>query len=298
MMPARETIMGDQMLAANDLLQMPAKTIPVDWPARDTIIYNLGIGFGPAAIEDPSQLRFVLEDRLAGFPTMTTVMGMSLGIFDRKYGIDYAKVLHGEEWITLHRPLPASGAFEVATGVEKIWDRGQQKGAILQTCKTITVKGEAEPFAETRTVLMLRGNGGFGGSAEGAPSVNEPPTRNPDARITLETRPEQALLYRLSGDANPLHADPEVARKAGFPGPILHGMATYGIVARAIVDGACDGDETKLAHYGLRFSSPVFPGETLRTDIWALGDGNFAFEVTATEREVVVAKGGRASVRD
>lgn len=285
------------MLAAQDLLEMPAATNSVEWPDRDTIIYNLGIGFGAAAIEDPSQLRFVLEDRLSSFPTMTTVMGMSLGIFDKKYGIEYAKVLHGEEWITLHQPLPASGSFEVATSVEKIWDLGEKRGAVLQTCKTIRLTGEAEAIAETRTVLMLRGNGGHGGSAEGAPSVSVMPEREPDISIDIASRPEQALIYRLSGDANPLHADPEFARKVGFPGPILHGMATYGIVARAIVAGVCGGDETRLANYGLRFSSPVYPGETLRTDIWAVGEKKFAFQVKAVERGEIVAKGGQASIR-
>ncbi|AIT80025.1 MaoC/PaaZ C-terminal domain-containing protein [Novosphingobium pentaromativorans] len=284
------------MLAAEKLLAMPADVKRVDWSARDTIIYNLGIGCGAAAIEDEKKLRLVLEDRLAAFPTMATVMGMSLAIFARDFGIVYNGVLHGEEWITLHRPLPADGNFEVATRVEKIWDRGTEKGAILQTCKTIRRQGEGELIAETRTVLMLRKNGGFGGSAEGAPRVMAAPEREADTSITLETRPEQALIYRLSGDANPLHADPEVARKAGFPGPILHGMATYGVIARAVVDGVCAGDEQKLAGFGLRFSSPVYPGETLRTDIWTLGEGKFAFQATAVERNVLVAVGGQATV--
>ena len=285
------------MLAADALLAMPADVKHVDWPARDTIIYNLGIGFGAAAIEDEAKLRFVLEDRLAAFPTMATVMGMSLAMFEADYGIVYNAVLHGEEWITLHRPLPADGSFEAATKVEKIWDRGADKGAIIQTCKVITLKGESDPIAETRTVLMLRKNGGFGGSEEGAPRVSQPPEREPDKSITIQTRPEQALIYRLSGDANPLHADPAVAKKVGFPGPILHGMATYGFIARAVVDGACDGDEARLASFGLRFSSPVYPGETLRTDIWTLGDDKVAFQTTAVERDVLVAAGGQATVR-
>lgn len=285
------------MLAVDDLLAMPADVIPVDWSAKDTILYNLGIGFGPAAIADPGKLRFVLEDRLVGFPTIPTVWGMSMAIFNPKFGLDYTGVLHGEEWVTIHRPLPTQGKLISSNTVENVWDRGAEKGAILQMCKAVTLQGEDEPIAETRTVLMLRKNGGFGGSEEGAPSVTRPPERAPDTSITIETQPDQALIYRLSGDLNPLHADPEVAKKAGFPAPILHGMATYGVVARAVVEGACGGDESRLTGYGMRFSNPVYPGETLRTDIWDLGDGNFAFQATAIERDKLVASGGRATIR-
>ncbi len=285
------------MLAADDLLAMPADVISGDWPKRDTIIYNLGIGYGPAAIADPDKLRFVLEDRLAAFPTMATVIGMSMAIFEPNYGLDYTGVLHGEEWITLHRPMPAEGRLVAANTVENIWDRGAEKGAILQTRKVVTLEGEDDPIAETRTVLILRKNGGFGGSEDGAPRVSKPPEREPDTSVVIATQPDQALIYRLSGDLNPLHADPVVARKAGFPAPILHGMGTYGVVARAVVDGACDGDESRLTSYGMRFSSPVYPGETLRTDIWDLGNGEFGFQATATERDVLVAAGGRATVK-
>lgn len=283
------------MLKADELLSREFDVVEGDWAARDTIIYNLGIGFGPAAIEDPARLRFVLEDRLAAFPTMATVQGMALGMFQTDYGIDYAGVLHGEEWIEIHRPLPASGAFRAATSVERIWDRGPEKGAILQTRKTIHEPGNEDPIAETRTVLMLRRNGGFGGSAEGAPRVEPLPERDPDGTVTIATLPEQALIYRLSGDRNPLHADPEVAKKAGFPGPILHGMCTYGVVARALVGGVCGGDERRLRAYGLRFSSPLYPGETLRTDFWTTGEGKCAFRAVAVERDVLVATGGQAS---
>ena len=285
------------MLAADKLLAREPEIVTGDWAERDTIIYNLGIGFGPAAIADAAKLRFVLEDRLAAFPTMATVMGMGLGLFRTDYGIDYAGILHGEEWIELDAPLPASGKFSAATIVEKLWDRGADKGAIMQTKKTITNAASGEEIARTRTVLMLRRNGGFGGSAEGAPSVDAPPERDPDGSIVSNTQLDQALVYRLSGDANPLHADPEVAKKAGFPSPILHGMATYGVVARAVIDAMCDGDETRLARYGLRFSSPVYPGETLRTDFWTTGEGECAFRTLAVERDVLVATGGKASFR-
>lgn len=284
------------MLDAEALLARQPDTVRADWSPRDTILYNLGIGFGPAAIRDEAQLRFVLEDRLVAFPTMATVQGMSMGVFsDDRYGIDYAGVLHGEEWIELLGPLPAAGALRAVTAVERIWDRGAEKGAILQTRKTIYAADEQAPLAHTRTVLMLRRNGGFGGSAEGAPAVATAPDRAPDGSVTIATQPDQALIYRLSGDRNPLHADPQVARKAGFPGPILHGMATYGVVARAIVEAACDGDPAALRSFGLRFSSPVYPGETLRTDFWMLGKGACAFRATVVDRDVLVATGGRAT---
>ena len=283
------------MLAVERLMAHPPDIVSGEWLARDTIIYNLGIGFGPAAIADPAQLRFVLEDRLVGFPTMATVMGMSLGIFKHDYGIVYSGVVHGEEWIELARPLPASGEYRAESSVDGLWDRGADKGAVLQTRKRIFVAGSDEPIATARTVLILRRNGGFGGSTDGAPSVQPAPDRAPDDVVTIGTQPDQALIYRLSGDANPLHANPEVAKKAGFPAPILHGMCTYGTVARAVVNGVCGGDPARLRSFGLRFSSPVFPGETLRTDFWTIAEGECAFRTTAVERDVLVASGGRAT---
>ena len=283
------------MLAADRLMAHKPDLVTGNWAARDTIIYNLGIGFGPAAIADPGQLRYVMEDRLVAFPTMSTVIGMALGIFRRDYGITYSGIVHGEEWIELARPLPTSGSFRAETSLDALWDRGHDKGAVLQTAKRIYTPDSDEPVATTRTVLILRRDGGFGGSAEGAPSVQPAPARAPDGSVTIGTQPDQALIYRLSGDANPLHADPEVAGKAGFPAPILHGMCTYGTVARAIVDATCGGDAARLRSFGLRFSAPVFPGETLRTDFWSVGHGECAFRTTALERDVLVATGGRAT---
>lgn len=283
------------MLAADRLMAHEPDIVTGDWAARDTILYNLGIGFGPPAAADPALLRYVLEDRLVAFPTMATVQGMALGIFRKDYGITYSGVLHGEEWIDLARPLPAAGVYRAETSVDGLWDRGPEKGAILQTRKRIFESDGNEQIAETRTVLMLRKDGGFGGSAEGAPRAEQLPDRAPDGSVRIATQPDQALIYRLSGDANPLHADPDVAKQAGFPAPILHGMCSYGVIARSIVDSLCGGDQARLRSFGLRFSSPVYPGETLRTDFWISGEGRCAFRAIIVERDVLVATGGQAA---
>jgi acyl dehydratase len=269
------------------------------WSARDTILYNLGIGFGAAATADPGQLRFVLEDRLVSFPSMVAILGVSHSLWhDDSLGIDFAGILHGEESFDLTRTLPPEGQLIGRSRVEGIWDRGAEKGAVMALCKTLHDPIDNAVFATCRSTLMLRRNGGFGGSAEGAPRAASLPERLPDGALELVTRPEQALIYRLSGDLNPLHAVPDVAARAGFAKPILHGLCTYGIAARAIVQAVADGDESRLRRFSVRFSSPVFPGETIRTEYWRLGAAAYAFRALVPERNVVVLTAGQASLKD
>jgi len=285
------------VLAADRLLARPADVVTQQWSTRDTILYNLGIGFGAAAIDNPEQLRFVLEDRLVAFPSMVAVLGLSTAIYhDASYGIDFAGILHGEESFELVRPLPVAGQLVGRSRVEGIWDRGAEKGAVMALVKTLHDAADDSLIATCRNTLMLRRNGGFGGSADGAPRAAALPERDPDGALELGTRPEQALIYRLSGDTNPLHAVPTVAAKAGFPRPILHGLCTFGVVARALVQAVAGGDQSRLQRFGVRFSSPVFPGETIRTEYWGLGDGDFAFRARVVERDVIVLTGGTAHI--
>ncbi|WP_240653446.1 MaoC/PaaZ C-terminal domain-containing protein [Sphingomonas crocodyli] len=266
-----------------------------DWSVKDTIIYNLGVGFGISAIDDPEQLRFVLEDKIASFPTMGAVVAISAGMYaDPRYGIAYNKILHGEEAIELLRPMPASATFTSTNKVDGIWDRGAEGGAIMQVSRTVFADDEA--VAVNRSVYMLRGNGGFGGSMEGAPKAAAAPDRDPDGYYDLATRDEQALIYRLSGDTNPLHSVPKVAAKAGFPKPILMGLCNWAIAARGLVAGLADGDQTRLKRVGARFASVVYPGETIRTEYWKLGDGEIAFRCRVVERDQIVLTGGKATI--
>lgn len=285
-----------QVLAADKLLAFKAPRTASEWTERQTILYNLGIGFGAAAVEDDQLLRFVLEDGTSSFPTMTAVMGSSGAgslFFDPAMGINMQMMVHGEESIELFAPLPAEGRLLCESSFDGVWDLGEAKGAVLTLSKRL-YSPDGVLIARGQTTTMLRGNGGFGGSAEGAPKARATPERAPDGSAKSITRPEQALIYRLSGDTNPLHSTPSFAHKAGFPGPILHGLCTYGICARVLVSALAENNANRLTYFKVRMSSPVYPGETIRVEWWDEGDGAYAFQARVEERDVIVIKGGEA----
>jgi acyl dehydratase len=208
---------------------------------------------------------------------------------------DYTKVLHGEQYLTLHRPIPASGTV-VGTGrIVDLLDKGKDKGAVLYAERTILDKKTGQPIATMTSAAMLRGDGGFGGKPGPQPAPHKLPETEPTVKVDLRTHPNSALIYRLSGDRNPLHADPAAAAKGGFKMPILHGLCTYGVAGRAIVQACCGGDPAKLKSIQVRFSSPVFPGETIRTEIWRDGE-RVSFRARVVERDVVVLNNGLATV--
>ncbi len=286
-----------QAFAADRLMKVKSERMASQWTLRQTILYNLGIGYGAAAIEDDALLRFVLEEDTASFPTMTAVMGSSgagAAIMDPQYGVNFQMIVHGEEEVELFGALPAEGALLSDSAIEGLWDLGEKKGAVLRMVKRLYRADDQSLLAACASTIMLRGNGNFGGSAEGAPKARATPERAPDGSASSITRPEQALIYRLSGDTNPLHSTPSFARAAGFPGPILHGLCTYGVCARILVGGLAQGDAARLKFIKVRFSSPVYPGETIRVEWWDEGAGSYAFQARAEERDVVVVKGGEA----
>jgi acyl dehydratase len=287
----------EQVFAADRLARVKSERVASQWTERQTIIYNLGIGFGAAAIADDTLLRFVLEEGTAAFPTMTAMMGSSgsgAAIMDPQYGVNLQMIVHGEEEVELFGALPAEGPLLSDSAVEGLWDLGEAKGAVLRMVKRLYRGDDESLLAACASTIMLRGNGGFGGSAEGAPKARATPERAPDGSASSITRPEQALIYRLSGDVNPLHSTPAFARGAGFPGPILHGLCTYAICARTLVAALADGDETPLKFIKVRFSSPVYPGETIRLEWWDEGAGSYAFQARVEERDVIVVRGGEA----
>ncbi len=262
---------------------------------RETMLYALGIGFG----RDPmntKELPFVYEKGLVTVPTMASVIAWGAGGM-RDSGINYLMVVHGEQKLTLHKPLPIATTISVDSHVVGVWDKGADKGAILVSETNITDKKTGDKLCTMQGTTFARGDGGFGGPREGAPVPHTMPERKPDTTVEVNTRPDQALIYRLSGDRNPLHADPEIAKAAGFPRPILHGLCTYGSCCRALISSAvCNYDPTKITGFDVRFSSPVFPGETIAVDIWK--DGNIAsFRARVKERDVVVINNGKCTLK-
>lgn len=260
---------------------------------RDTMLYALGVGAASQRPLDRDELRLVYEDGLVALPTMAVVLAYpGFWLQDPRYGVDWRRVLHGEQSIRIHAPLPVEGELIGTTRIDEIFDKGADKGAILYSTRDIREADGGRLIASVSQSAFLRGDGGFGGSSEGAPKPHPTPERAPDLTLDMPTRDDQALLYRLSGDYNPLHADPEIARQAGFERPILHGLCTYGIAGRAAIQLLCGNDATRLRRFDVRFSSPVYPGETLRFDVWKEDTGRAAMTAQVLERGITVLRNG------
>jgi acyl dehydratase len=270
------------------LLHVPIPEIRQRITKADTILYALSIGLGMDPM-DPRQLDFVDHHRrLRAMPSAAVVLGHpGFWLADPATGVDAVRLVHGEQGIVWHAALPIEGEVVGRTRVTGLIDKGAGKGALLYTEKTLHAADETLLATLTATVF-LRGDGGFGGPSGPVKPAFPAPSGMPDVIVDLPTRPEQALIYRLNGDDNPLHADPVVAAHAGFPRPILHGLCTLGIVTHALMRALCDYDPARLASLDLRFSAPVFPGETIRTEIWR--DGGFRARVL--ERDVIVVNNG------
>lgn len=281
------------------LISAPPLVAEQEFSRRDTILYALGVGAGIPDPLDPADLRFVLERGLLALPTMAVVLGWSdAWINNPEYGIDPRMVLHGEQSLILHAPMPVEGRVRATLTVEDIFDKGPGRGAVLLFRREIEDIGRGTHLATSRQIVFVRGDGGFGGKSEGQPRPHPvPEDRDPDLTLDLPTRPEQALIYRLSGDLNPLHADPDFAKMAGFSRPILHGLCTYGVAGRAVLKLLCGNDPARLARLDGRFTAPVIPGETLRTEVWQGEAGRHAWRVRAVERNIVVLNNGLAEVR-
>lgn len=260
---------------------------------RDVILYALGLGLGRDPV-DAQELDYVYEKNLKVFPTFPVVLGFDFSLI-RAIGINDAMTVHGEEHLTLHRPIPTSGTIVAKHAIEDVIDKGEGKGALLLMRREIADKSTGEIMATIRQTVFCRGDGGFG-SVRPSPTPHSIPARAPDHIWDFSTRPEMALLYRLSADDNPLHADPDVAKAAGFERPILHGLGSFGVASHALLRIVCNYDSSRLLEIGCRFSAPVFPGETLQVEIWQDGAVS-SFRVRVKERDVVAINNGRAVVR-
>ncbi|MFE5735548.1 MaoC/PaaZ C-terminal domain-containing protein [Streptomyces sp. NPDC056528] len=267
--------------AAKAVAAEPRRT-EIAWDHKDVQLYHLGLGAGTPAT-DPAELRYTLESRLHVLPSFATVAGGGMGIVDGLSApgvdVDLMSVLHGAQSITLHRPLPTGGRAVSTSRVAAVHDKGKAAVLVLRS-ETADADG---PLWTSDAQIFVRGEGGWGGDR--GPSDRLPlPDRAPDRTVERHVREEQALLYRLSGDWNPLHADPEFAALAGFDRPILHGLCTYGMTLKAVVDTLLGGDVARVRAYRTRFAGIVFPGETLRVRMWAV-EGGVQATVTAAERD-------------
>jgi acyl dehydratase len=266
------------------------------YTARDTMLYALGIGLGSDPL-DVRQLRFVYEKQLQALPTMAVILGYPGFWMQRpETGIDWVKVVHGEERLRIHRTIPPSGTVVGRMRVTAVVDKGRDKGALVVTRREVHDKATGNLLATVEHVTFCRGDGGCGSDDDRLPdALPAVPQTPPALRCELPTLPQAALIYRLSSDYNPLHADPEVAAQAGFVKPILHGLGTYGVAAHALLRTLCDYETTRLRRFDCRFSAPFFPGERLITEMWP--DGNqVQFQSRSAERGVVVLANGVAEL--
>jgi acyl dehydratase len=273
----------------HSIVGVPGESHHRSWTSTDALLYAIGVGAG---LGDPLQeLQFTTENT-AGvqqqvLPTFGVLLaqaraGGSLGDFDR------AMLVHAEQSIELHKPLPVAGTLSTSAIVTGIYDKGS--GALIQTENHAVDAATGEPIVTTRSGTFIRGEGGFGGD-RGTSAAWQLPDRAPDYKVTQQTRPEQALLYRLSGDRNPLHADPAFAARGGFSRPILHGLCTYGITGRVLLHELCGSDPARFASMSGRFSSPVLPGESLVVSIWAGEEGAAQYQTAKQDGTVVIDRG-------
>jgi acyl dehydratase len=266
---------------------------------KDCMLYALGLGLGQDPMNE-SELAFVYEKNLRALPTFALVQGYTpYWLRNPDSGVNWTKVVHGEQGFVLHKPVAPQGSVIGRTRVVDVVDKGEGKGALVYSERKITDKASGALLATLTQTTFCRGDGGFGGPKRATPEPHALPERAPDMICNLPTRPEMALVYRLSGDINPLHAEPEFAKAAGFPRPILHGLATFGVAGHALLKSVAGYDPARLTGMAGRFSAPVFPGETIRTEMWR-GDGKnpgvIDFRARVVERDVVAINNGRAEV--
>jgi acyl dehydratase len=277
----------EELMALKNLGQKYAYT------DREVMLYAYGIGMGADPM-DEKELAFVNEAALEArpvkvVPTFASVAAWGAG--PGEMNLNRVMVVDGERDITFHKPFPTSSHLIADSNVLAVFDKGKDKGAVIRH-QTVLKNPDGEKLATIVASRFARGDGGFGGPSEGQPEPHQVPPRSPDKVVDIATRPDQALVYRLCGDRNPLHSDPGFAKKAGFPKPILHGMCTYGITCRGVLQTYADYDPTAFRQHVARFSSPVYPGETVTMELWK--DGSvISFEAKVKARGVTVIKSGK-----
>ena len=282
-------------LNAEKLLALKIPDVEHAYGPKDCVLYALGLGLGQNPL-NRDELAFVYEKNLKVLPTFAVVMGYSAYWLRRpEIGVTWEKVVHGEHGMKLYAPLAPQGTVIGRTRILDVVDKGESRGALVYSQREIFDKASGRLLATLTQTTFCRGDGGFGGPKRDAPPPHVMPERAPDGFVDFATRPEMALIYRLSGDVNALHVDPDFAKAAGYPRPLLHGLATFGVAGHALLKAVCGYDPARLTAVAGRFSAPVYPGETIRTAFWRDGDV-VSFRSSVLERDVVALDQGRAEV--
>ena len=276
------------------IMSLETKNQKFSYSDRETMLYGLGVGFGKDPLNN-EELKFVYERDLKTAPSMATVISWGAGNM-RESGINYLLVLHGEQRLKMYEPLPHAADILVDSSVQGVFDKGKEKGALIITETDIKLKESEKLLCTLSSTTCARVDGGFGGPSDGAPAPHSIPERKSDDEFFADTEPNQALIYRLSGDRNPLHSDPEIAKAAGFDAPILHGLCTYGTACRTIISNVCNYDSTLIEEFNVRFSSPVYPGEKISTEIWK-DDNVISFRCWVRDRNVMVLNNGKCVLK-
>ena len=265
--------------------------LPFSYTDTESILYALSVGMGQDPV-DPKELAYVYEqgELLKTVPTLATVLVPEM--FPVGLGWDYGKILHSEQRLQLYRPLPPAADLLINKRVVDVFDRGPKLGALFLLEAEGRLATDDTVLFTMGCTIVARGDGGFGGPKGKGIPPHRPPHREPDLSCDIRTRPDQALLYRLTGDRNPLHADPARAAEVGFERPILHGLCTFGVACKAVLKTICDYDYTLIRQFDARFSAPVMPGDTITTDMWQDGDV-VSFSCTVKDRDAVVLRNGR-----
>ena len=277
------------------LLSTVENDLPFTYTDADTMLYALAIGIGRDPL-DTRELAYVFEqgESLKTVPTLATILVPDM--FPQGLGWDYSQILHSEQRLTLYRPLPPAAELRINKRVVDVFDRGPARGALVLLEAEGRLASDDTVLFTMGCSIMARGDGGFGGPRGKGIPPHRVPRREPDLSCDIDTREDQALLYRLTGDRNPLHADPARAHSLGFERPILHGLCTFGVACNAILRTICDYDHTLIEQFDARFSSPVTPGDTITTDMWQ--DGNvISFSCTVRERDEVVLRNGKCTLK-
>jgi acyl dehydratase len=256
----------------------------VSWASKDALLYAVGIGAGTGELAYTTENTNGVDQQV--FPTFAVVVGWGAGSVMHNVGtFNPALLVHGQQAITLHKALPVNGSATLQGRIVAMHDKG--KAAVVVTETVATDLSDGTPLFTNVSSAFMRGEGGWGGDRGPSGPQNVPPDRAPDHQVTYETSPDQALLYRLSGDRNPLHSDPSFAAMGGFDRPILHGLCTYGFTGRALLHTLCGGDAKRFRHVEGRFASPVLPGDALAVSMWEMGDGAALFTTSVGDRAVI-----------
>jgi acyl dehydratase len=282
-------------LDPDKLLALKIPDVEQSYGPRDCILYALGVGVGLDPI-DMNELAFVYEKDLKVLPTYALVQGYApYWLLNVDAGVTWAMTVHGEQGLVLHEPVAPQGTVIGRYRIVDVVDKGADRGALVYSECQVIDKASGRLLATLKQTTYCRADGGFGGARRETLPPHALPDRAPDFACDLPTRPEMALIYRLSGDINPLHVDPEFARAGGYPQPILHGLATFGVAGHALLKTVCGYQPHRMNAMSGRFSAPVFPGETIRTEMWRDG-GVVSFRARVIERDVVAINNGRAEI--